>query len=139
MMNDEHTTTEVSSDQPLATQERMTLSEWRATRPVYGALAMIVGGLVIAWPSLQFLMQASLVESTSTVSLGVVVGAVAVFTGGLALVRPDRSTALGAVACALSAVSFVVAFGGLLVGMLAVGAGGVLCFAFRAPTDTPPR
>lgn len=136
MMSDEHTTTEVSSDQPLAAQERMTLSEWRATRPVYAALAMIVGGLVIAWPSLQFLLQASLVESSAPVSLGVVVGALTVFTGGLALVRPDWSTGLGAAACALSAVSFVVAFGGMLVGMLAVGIGGILCFAFRPPTET---
>jgi hypothetical protein len=139
MMSDEHTTTEVSPDEPLATDGQMTLSQWRATRPVYGALAMIVGGLLIAWPSLQFLVQASLLESSSTVSLGVIVGALAVFTGGLALVRPDRSTALGAAACALSAVSFVVAFGGLLVGMLAVGLGGVLCFAFRPPGDDPSR
>jgi hypothetical protein len=139
MMSDEHTTTEVSSDQPHATRERMTLSEWRETRPVYAAFAMIVGGLLIAWPSLQFLLQASVLQSSAPVSLGVVVGALVVFTGGLALVRPDGSTRLGATACALSAVSFVVAFGGMLVGMLLVGIGGILCFGFRPPAETRPR
>jgi hypothetical protein len=114
----------------------MALGEYRDTRPLYGAVAMVLGGLLVAWPSLQFLLQANLVEGGAP-SLGVVVGALAVFAGVLVVVRPERSTALGAFALALSAVSFVVAFGGLLVGMLLVGAGGVLTFAWRPPADDP--
>jgi len=121
-----------------STSETISFAEWRAARPFYGGLALVVGGLVIAWPSLQFLLQASMLQSQSVVSLGVVVGALVVFLGVAALLRPEYSTGIGLAGLVLSTASFVVAFGGLLVGMFVASAGGILCFAWTPPDEALP-
>lgn len=121
-----------------STDETITFAEWRAVRPFYGSLALIVGGLIIAWPSLEFLLQASMLQSQSVVSLGVVVGALIVFLGIAALLRPEHSMAIGLAGLVLATVSFPIAFGGLLVGMFVASAGGILCFAWSPPEDALP-
>lgn len=126
------------ADASTATEETVTFGEWRAARPFYGGIALIVGGLIIAWPSLQFLLQASMLQSETVVSLGVVVGALLVFLGVGALMRPDLSTVIGLAGLVLATVSFVVAFGGLLIGMFVASAGGVLCFAWTPTAEALP-
>ncbi len=121
-----------------STEETITFAEWRAARPFYGGLALIVGGLVIAWPSVQFLLQASMLQHQSVVSLGVIVGALIVFLGVAALLRPEHSTVIGLAGLILATASFVVAFGGLLVGMFVASAGGILCFAWRPSGESLP-
>lgn len=118
-----------------AADSAMTVAEWVATRPVTGAVTMIVGGLLIAWPSLQFLLQARVVESGSRIAFGVPVGTLAVAGGMVVLSKPAYASKIGLGALLVSAVSFVVAFGGFLVGMVATGVGGLLCFAWSPPTE----
>ncbi|MFD1587773.1 DUF6114 domain-containing protein [Halorientalis brevis] len=118
--------------------ETITFGEWRATRPFWGALALIAGGLVIAWPSLQFLLQTSMLQSQSVVSLGVVVGALLVFLGVGVLTRPEYSTAIGLAGLVLATISFPVAFGGLLVGMVVASVGSILCFAWTPADENVP-
>ncbi|MFB6178560.1 MAG: DUF6114 domain-containing protein [Halorientalis sp.] len=120
-----------------ATEETITFAEWRAARPFYGGLALIVGGLVVTWPSLQFLLQTTVLQSQSVVSLGVIVGALLVFLGLAAWLRPEHSMVIGVGGLVLATLSFPVAFGGLLVGMLVASAGGILCFAWQPPADNP--
>jgi hypothetical protein len=119
-------------------EETVTFAEWRAQRPFWAGVAMVAGGLVIAYPSLDFLMETSLLRGESIVSLGIVVGALIVFLGVGVLLRPEHSTGIGLATLVLAAASFVVAFGGLLVGMLLAGLGGVLSFAWRPPRTDPP-
>lgn len=127
---------DVVSDAESRTEpETVTFAEWRATRPFAGALALILGGLLVAWPSLQFLAQTVTMAAGSVVSFGIVIGGLLVFAGVAALVRPEHATVLGFAGLALSASSFVVAFGGLLIGMVVSGVGGLLCFAWEPPAD----
>lgn len=117
--------------------ETVTFAEWRAERPFWPGLVMILGGLAIAWPALQFVLTASLVESRSVVTLGVPLGALVVFAGVTAIVRPERTSALGVVGIVLSAFSFLVVFGGaFFLGLILGGAGGVLVFAWEPPAGT---
>ena len=121
-----------------AGEETITFGEWREARPFWGGLARVVGGLVTAWPSLQFLLQTSMLQSQSVVSLGVIVGALIVFLGVGVLLRPDHSTVIGLAGLLLATISFPVAFGGLLVGMVIASAGSVLCFAWTPADENVP-
>jgi hypothetical protein len=113
----------------------VSFAEWRAQRPFAGGVAQVLGGTFIVWPSMQFLLDARIADGGVAAPLGVVVGTLVVATGTFALARPDRATELGCVAVVLSVLSFPVAFGGLLVGMLLGGVGGVACFAWKPPTE----
>lgn len=117
--------------------ETITFAEWRAQRPFWPGLVMILGGLAIAWPALRFVLAASLVESRSVVTLGIPLGALVVFAGVGVIVRPARSSQLGLVGICLSTLSFVVVFGGVFfLGLILGGAGGVLAFAWAPPVGT---
>ncbi|MFB6164547.1 MAG: DUF6114 domain-containing protein [Haloarculaceae archaeon] len=123
-----------SADDDPAGTETISFAEWRASRPFGGAIGLILGGLVIAWPAIEFLLRTTTLASGSVISLGIVLGGLLVLLGAAALVRPEHATALGAAGLVLSSISFVVVFGGFLVGMVLSGAGGLLCFAWR-PDD----
>lgn len=125
----------MGDDEEFPGSEHTTFAEWRATRPFYGALALVAGGFVIAWPSLQFVRDSQLLYDSAVVSFGVIVGALIALVGLVVLVRPAYATSLGLAAIVLSAVSFVVAFGGLLVGMVLSSAGGVACFAWEPAAE----
>jgi hypothetical protein len=117
--------------------ETITFAEWRAQRPFWPGLVMILGGLAIAWPALQFVLTASLVESRSIVTLGIPLGALVVFAGIGATLRPERSNGLGLAGICLSTLSFVIVFGGVFfLGLILGGAGGVLAFAWEPPVGT---
>jgi len=117
--------------------ETITFAEWRAQRPFWPGVVMILGGLAIAWPALQFVLAASLVESRAVVTLGIPLGALVVFAGTGAIVRPARSNALGLIGICLSTLSFVIVFGGVFfLGLILGGAGGVLAFAWEPPVGT---
>jgi hypothetical protein len=118
--------------------ETITFSEWRRARPFAGALLLVAGGLLVAWPSLQVVFSTQPFEGYSVASLGTVVGAAIVFVGVAALLRPERARLLGVAGLVLASGSFLVAFGGYLVGMLVASAGGVLCFAWT-PTEEYER
>lgn len=131
-------TAETDTSGASETPETISFAEWRASRPLYGGLALVVGGLIIAWPAVQFLLQTSMLQSDSLVSLGVVVGALIVFLGVGVILRPEFSTEIGLAGLVLATASFIVAFGGLLVGMLVASLGGILCFAWTPPDEDLP-
>lgn len=122
--------------EPRARPAELTFAEWCKTRPVAGALALVASGVVIAWPSLAFVRGARLLQGEAVASFGVILGALLVLSGVAALVRPGKASAIGVAALVLSAASFLVAFGGLLVGMLLGSLGGVACFAWTPPAET---
>jgi len=117
--------------------EAVTFAEWRATRPFYAALAVVAGGLLVAWPSVAFLVAARGFGGGSLVPFGVVVGVLLVLTGVGALLRPEHADSLGLAAMALSTLSFFVTFGGYLVGMALAGLGGALCFGWTPDPEGP--
>ena len=117
--------------------ETVTFAEWRAERPFWPGVVLILGGVAIAWPALRFALSASLIESRSVVTLGIPLGALVIFTGVTAIVRPERTSTLGVVGIVLSAFSFLVVFGGaFFLGLILGGAGGVLLFAWEPPVGT---
>lgn len=118
--------------------ETITFAEWRRARPFAGALLLVAGGMLVAWPSLQVVLSTQPFDAYPTSSLGTVVGASIVFAGVAALVRPERARELGVAGLVLASISFLVAFGGYLIGMLVASAGGILCFAWR-PTEEYER
>lgn len=126
------------SDDEDSDVETITFAEWRRARPFSGALLLVAGGLLVAWPSVQVLFSTSPFEAYPTAGLGTVVGAAIVFVGVAALLRPERARALGLAGLVLASVSFLIAFGGYLIGMLVASVGGILCFAWR-PTEAYER
>jgi hypothetical protein len=118
--------------------ETITFAEWRRARPFAGALLLVAGGVLVAWPSLQVVLSTQPFDAYPTASLGTVVGAGIVFVGVAALVRPEWARELGVAGLVLASISFLVAFGGYLIGMLVASAGGILCFAWR-PTEAYER
>ena len=118
--------------------ETITFAEWRRARPFGGALLLVVGGLLVAWPSLQVVLSTRPFDSYPTASLGTIVGAGIVFVGVAVLLRPERARILGVAGLVLASLSFLIAFGGYLIGMLVASAGGILCFAWR-PTPEYER
>ncbi|MFB6084064.1 MAG: DUF6114 domain-containing protein [Halorientalis sp.] len=118
--------------------ETITFTEWRRARPFSGALLLVAGGLLVAWPSLQVVLNTRPFDAYPTASLGTLVGAGIVFVGVAVLLRPDRARELGVAGLVLATVSFPVALGGYLIGMLVASAGGVLAFAWR-PTEEYER
>ncbi|WP_336000944.1 DUF6114 domain-containing protein [Halorientalis halophila] len=118
--------------------ETITFAEWRRARPFAGGLLLVVGGLLIAWPSLAVVFSTQPFDAYPTASLGTIVGAAIAFAGVAALVRPEYARVLGVVGLVLASVSFVVAFGGYLIGMVVASAGGILAFAWT-PTEEYER
>lgn len=118
--------------------ETITFAEWRRARPFGGALLLMAGGLLVAWPSLQVVLSTQPFDGYPISSLGTVVGAGIVFVGVGTLLRPERARMLGVAGLVLASLSFLVAFGGYLIGMLVASAGGILCFAWR-PTEEYER
>ncbi|MFB6165627.1 MAG: DUF6114 domain-containing protein [Haloarculaceae archaeon] len=103
---------------------------WRATRPFAGAVMLILAGLIIAAVPIRLQM---IFPGPSKAALGIVFGAMVVACGVFALVKPELSTLIGVTAVAMSILSIIGAFGGLVVGMLVGIVGGNLCIAWQNP------
>lgn len=118
--------------------------EWRATRPFWGGLLLIVASLIIAWVPIQFAFELMLIGGAFTV-IGLVFALLVFLSGVAALLKPNLATLAGIAGIGFSILSLVGALGGLLIGALLGLAGGSLCIAWEAPgaaerreeTDTP--
>jgi hypothetical protein len=130
---EEETTTETAAEDepadPLANKEGF--AAWRAQRPFAGAILLIMAGFIIgAIPiRLQFLF-----PGPSKAAIGLVFAAMVAACGVFALVKPELSTLIGVTGIAMSILSIIGAFGGLIIGMIVGIVGGNLCIAWQDPS-----
>lgn len=107
---------------------------WRHMRPFWGAILLIIAGILVLWGPLSLLRFAYL--PGSMLWAGVLVGALLVVMGLLQLLMPAYAAITGAVGIVLSLVSLLVAFGGLGIGMLLGIIGGALGVAWHTASRT---
>jgi len=119
-------------DVPEEPVPRTGFARWRSRRPFAGGVSLILAGLMIgAIP-----VRLQTIPATSGVSysaLGIVFAAMVLFCGVFVLVRPQLSTLVGVTGIAMSILSLIGAFGGLVFGMLVGIVGGSLCVAWHEP------
>ena len=107
---------------------------WRRSRPFWGGLFTLLGGLEIATIPLTAYR---IVLVTPSVALAAVVGAVIAILGLLLWFTPSHNKLYGLVVILLAVVSFVTSnVGGFLLGGLLAIIGGALGFAWTV-VDTP--
>src|SRR6056297_3956700 len=94
---------------------------------------LILAGMIIAAIPIR-LQTIPATSGPSKAALGIVFGAMVIACGTFALVKPDLSTLIGVTGIAMSILSIIGAFGGLVIGMLVGIVGGNLCIAWRDPT-----
>lgn len=108
-------------------------AKWRAERPFWGGVLLLVAGLVIGWPPVQFSVE--LLPTGEVYAIIGLVFAMLVFAAGIAaLWRPKLSTRIGIAGIAVSLLSLVGALGGYGIGLLLGVIGGALCIAWRSPS-----
>jgi len=103
---------------------------WRHTRPFWGAVLMIVAGMLVLWGPVGMMSFALL--PGSMVWAGVLVGSLLSLMGVLQLLVPSYALMTGAIGIVLAIVSLLVALGGIGIGMLLGIIGGSLSVAWRA-------
>ncbi len=113
--------------------ERPGFAGWRARRPFAGGVMLILAGMIIAAIPIR-LQTIPVTSGPSKAALGIVFGAMVIACGTFALVKPDLSTLIGVTGIAMSILSIIGAFGGLVIGMLVGIVGGNLCIAWQDPT-----
>ncbi len=102
---------------------------WRNTRPFWGAILMMLGGLLILWGPVTLLQLALL--PGSMLWAGILVGALLFVMGFIQLLAPSYALITGAIGIILSLVSLMVALGGFGIGMLLGIIGSALGIAWR--------
>lgn len=103
---------------------------WRHTRPFWGAVLMIVAGMLVLWGPVGMMSFALL--PGSMIWAGVLVGSLLSLMGVLQLLVPSYALMTGAIGIVLAIVSLLVALGGIGIGMLLGIIGGSLSVAWRA-------
>lgn len=103
---------------------------WRHTRPFWGAVLMMVAGMLVLGGPVGVLSFALL--PGSMIWAGVLVGALLFLMGVLQLLVPSYALMTGAIGIVLSIISLLVALGGIVIGMLLGILGGSLSVAWRA-------
>lgn len=118
------------------TSYRSNFASWRHERPFWGALLVILAGLVIGIIPAQLAITFALVPSTFMFA-GLVFAVFVFLSGVFALLRPELAEFFGAAGILLSVASIFGALGGFGVGMLLGTVGGALCVAWERPeSDT---
>lgn len=108
---------------------------WRRSRPFWGGLFTMLGGLEIA---LIPLTAYRIILVSHSVALAAVVGAVIAILGLLMWMTPSQNKLYGLLAVLLGVVSFVTSnIGGFLLGGLVSIIGGALGFAWVVVTPQP--
>lgn len=108
--------------------------QWRNQRPFWGAILMIVAGLLVLWGPLSlfpiiFITGGSIYE-------GMFVGSLLVLMGILQLLAPSHALITGSVGIILSLASVLVALGGMGIGVFLGLIGSSLGVAWKAPIST---
>jgi Family of unknown function (DUF6114) len=133
---------EVDEPGPGAPSGRSAFQRWRRTRPFWGGLWCIVGGLVIAsGPSTA--VRVILIAGTA-VWLGILVGVLVGLMGFFIWFQPQLRQLCGVLAALLSVLSLLTSdYGGFVLGMSFGIVGGGLAFAWTPgqpePGETGPE
>ncbi|MBV9614053.1 MAG: hypothetical protein JO031_01195 [Ktedonobacteraceae bacterium] len=108
---------------------RVRFRMWRKGRPFWGAILMMLAGLLILWGPASLLQLAML--PGNSIWAGLLVGALLFVMGLIQLLAPSYALITGAIGIVLSLISLIVALGGLGIGMLLGIIGGSLGVAWR--------
>jgi hypothetical protein len=125
-----------------AARVRMGFRAWRRSRPFWGGLLCILGGLVIAAGPLSAIQ--IVLISGQAVWLGILVGALVVVMGAFAWGNPALRQICGILAVIFSLVSLITSdYGGFGLGLTLGIVGGALTFAWTplqppGPDSPPP-
>lgn len=111
------------------TAGRARLYAWRRQRPFSGGAVLLLSAVVIGYMPFMIAIQ-TLTLGTSRSALGLLCAVLIAISGIAALTRPSHSTFFGVVGSALSILSLLGTFGGLLIGTLVGCVGGSLCVAW---------
>lgn len=108
---------------------RSGLRAWRRTRPFWGGLWCILGGVIIAYgPTTAIKI---ILISGTIVWLGIMVGLLVVLMGLFLWFAPHLRQLVGVMAVAFSMVSLITSdYGGFFIGLLLGTIGGALGFAW---------
>jgi hypothetical protein len=128
--SDSSDSTEAGSEEPLADPQGF--AAWRARRPFAGGTMLILAGMIIGAIPLR-LQSIAATAGASKAALGIVFAAMVIACGVFAMVKPELSTLIGVTGVAMSILSLIGAFGGLVIGMLVGIVGGNLCIAWQDP------
>lgn len=102
---------------------------WLRTRPLWGAIIMILAAAILLAFPLSLLQFAFLVNSFWS---SMVVGGILLVMGLISLLLPNYAVITGSIGIVISLVSFITnTFGGLAIGMLLGIIGSALCIAWR--------
>ena len=116
---------------------RAAFRSWRRTRPFWGGLWCILGGLIIAYgPTTAFKV---ILVSGTTVWLGILIGALVAVMGLFLWFAPHLRQLVGVLAAAFAMVSMITSdYGGFGIGLVLGTVGGALGFAWApVPTKKP--
>lgn len=115
----------------------MRWAAWRRSRPFWGGLLIMAGGLEVVattWGGLGLVQFSGLAGST-----GWLVCAGALTSGVLVWCTPDRRILPGVLALAMAFISLVMAnLGGLLLGFLLLSTGGAMTVTWTPARSTRP-
>lgn len=108
---------------------RQRFRHWRRTRPFWGGLWSIIGGLVILIGPLTAIKV--ILVAGQVVWMGITVGALVSIFGLFLWFSPSQRQVAGVLIVVLSLISFITSdFGGFLLGMILGLAGGSMGFAW---------
>ena len=115
-------------DDPLAGKQGF--AAWRVQRPFAGSAMLILAGFIIG--AIPIRIQQTFAGTTGA-TIGITFAAMVTACGIFALLKPELSTLAGITGVAMSILSLIGAFGGLVFGMLVGIVGGCLCIAWQDP------
>jgi Family of unknown function (DUF6114) len=107
---------------------------WRRTRPFWGAILIMIAGLLVLWGPIELLPFALL--PGSNIWVGILVGGILFIMGLIQLLVPSNALVTGSIAVVLSLVSLLVASGGFGIGMFLGSIGGAMGVAWQ-PASRP--
>jgi hypothetical protein len=139
MLNDDPFSGEADEEsapvEPPRDTRRRRFRRWRRSRPFWGGLITLVGGLEIAFIPLTAY---KIILVSSSVAIAATVGAVIAILGLVMWMTPSQNKLYGLLAVLLGVVSFVTSnLGGFMLGGLLAIVGGALAFAWVVVTPPP--
>lgn len=121
------------TDKPESAGRWQHFRRWRQHRPFWGGSLLVIAGLLTVYLPITY-DHLLVIATGSFTGSALLFGALVLLCGLTVLTIPRLSTVFGLLGVLLSVVAIFGALGGFLIGSLLGGLGGVLSFAWRAPT-----